>query len=157
MVGSCVTPRAHGRSRLGVILVFVAGPVGVAASVWCRARRVMAGRAVRDRRLFALPRGDDDGRSLSGGIHGRAPGATVFPDAGTSGHGVLPDGVRGGSDRYVGASPVVGAMPVVMVVRLLGSCVFVSRGGHDVYVAAVEGAVATAHRRHGHPCRVEGW
>lgn len=158
MIGSRVAPRAHGRSGLSVILVFVTGPVGVAASVWGRARRVMAGCAVRDRRrLFALPRGDDNGRSLRTGIHRRAPSATILPDAGTSGHRVLPDGVCGGGDRNVGTSPVVRAMTVVMVVGLLGSHGLVSGGGHDVYVAAIKGAVATAHRRHGHSRGIECW
>lgn len=134
---------------MGVILVFVTGPVGVAASIWCGACRVMAGRGVGDgdRRLFALPRGDDNGWPLGVGVHGRAPSATVFPDAGTSGDRVLPDGVCGGGHRNVWASPVVGAM-AVMVMRLVGRSRFVSRGGHDMYVAAVEGAVTATHGGH---------
>lgn len=109
-------------------------------------------------RLLVLASGDNNRRPSGSGSRGldcRAPIATLFPDAGGPGDGILLDGIGGGCHGYVGTPPITRVVAVMVVVRRSGY--FVPRGGNDVDIAAIEGGVTVGrgrHGRHGHACRI---
>lgn len=116
----------------------------------------MARRRMRTRRLFGLTGGDNDGRPLGSGLDNGAPTATVFPDAGGPGDGILPDGIGGGGHGDVGATPITRIVVAEMAVMRRGGGV-VPRSRNDMDIGAIEGAVSAGcsrHGRHRHACRV---